>query len=334
MEGSVFCRPRGLVVATCLSSISMSLSPLRHYIIGDYGDYEELRSDADSDDGSAGDGSFSKPFLAFDVIWNMAFVVVSVGVLLWTLKEKPSAPLRVWISGYALQCLLHAGLVAYEFHRRINQGDDADDGGGFFSPSSRTHSSILKKLEAANTMASSVWWVLGFYWIWLGGIPLVQDSPCLYWLTVVYLALDVCIVIVGSVVVCVICLAVFCCIPIIAIAYAMTIREGATEEDIKVLPKYKFRQSYASRRMSASDLKQEADGHAIESGTRDYPNELSFHQDDSECCICLAQYVEGAEICTLPCNHHYHYQCISKWLRINATCPLCKFNILGYDTLV
>jgi len=54
-----------------------------------------------------------------------------------------------------------------------------------------------------------------------------------------------------------------------------------------------------------------------------------------ECCICLTQYFEGAELCNLPCNHHFHFGCISRWLRINATCPLCKFNIKAKgDTLV
>lgn len=53
-----------------------------------------------------------------------------------------------------------------------------------------------------------------------------------------------------------------------------------------------------------------------------------------ECCICLYKYLDGVELCVLPCNHHFHHGCISKWLRINATCPLCKFNILRGETLV
>lgn len=53
-----------------------------------------------------------------------------------------------------------------------------------------------------------------------------------------------------------------------------------------------------------------------------------------ECCICLYRYVDGVELCRLPCNHHFHRKCITKWLRINATCPLCKFNILRGETLV
>lgn len=47
-----------------------------------------------------------------------------------------------------------------------------------------------------------------------------------------------------------------------------------------------------------------------------------------ECCICLSVYDNGAELRGLPCHHHFHCSCIDKWLYINATCPLCKFNIL------
>lgn len=47
-----------------------------------------------------------------------------------------------------------------------------------------------------------------------------------------------------------------------------------------------------------------------------------------ECCICLCPYEDGVELRELPCNHHFHCSCIDKWLHINATCPLCKFNIV------
>ena len=46
-----------------------------------------------------------------------------------------------------------------------------------------------------------------------------------------------------------------------------------------------------------------------------------------ECCICLSAYDDGAELRELPCGHHFHCTCIDKWLHINATCPLCKYNI-------
>ncbi|KAJ0569857.1 putative transcription factor C2H2 family [Helianthus annuus] len=50
--------------------------------------------------------------------------------------------------------------------------------------------------------------------------------------------------------------------------------------------------------------------------------------EDADCCIYLSTYEDGAELLSLPCNHHFHATCIVKWLKMNATCPLCKYNIL------
>lgn len=41
--------------------------------------------------------------------------------------------------------------------------------------------SVAKHLESANTMFSFIWWIVGFYWISIGGQNLTHDSPQLYW---------------------------------------------------------------------------------------------------------------------------------------------------------
>lgn len=47
-----------------------------------------------------------------------------------------------------------------------------------------------------------------------------------------------------------------------------------------------------------------------------------------ECVICLSSYEDGSDLRELPCQHNFHCACIDKWLHLNATCPLCKYNIL------
>ncbi|MCH96925.1 E3 ubiquitin protein ligase RIE1-like, partial [Trifolium medium] len=64
------------------------------------------------------DWGYSKPVVALDMSWNMAFVVVSAVMLFCTFDEHPNTPIRVWIIGYALQCLVHVVLVWLEYHRR------------------------------------------------------------------------------------------------------------------------------------------------------------------------------------------------------------------------
>lgn len=270
--------------------------------------------------------------MLLDVIWNLTFVLVSCFVLLNTIGEKPSTPLRLWIGGYALQCLLHVGFIWIEFQRRSFDDFDAVNFDGV-SPFSLFHRSIMKRLESVNTVISSIWWVFGFYWIVMGGQALLQDSPRLYWLSVVFLAFDVFFMIFCIAMACVVFFALFCFFPFIAtVAYAMRLGDGASENDIKTLPKYRYGQPNTSGNLV--NMKTGEDHLISLFNSSDSVPELALQPDDSECCICLYKYVDGVELCVLPCNHHFHHGCISKWLRINATCPLCKFNILRGDTLV
>lgn len=85
------------------------------------GDCVGNHSDADDDAGRPVYGEacvYSKHILVLDVVWNFAFVLVSMVVLLSTFKERPSTPLRLWILGYSLQCILHVGFVHFEYQRK------------------------------------------------------------------------------------------------------------------------------------------------------------------------------------------------------------------------
>ncbi|KAH9746138.1 RING-type domain-containing protein [Citrus sinensis] len=234
------------------------------------------------------DWGYSKPVVALDIMWNSAFVIVSAAMLIITINERPSTRIRLWICGYALQCLVHVVLVWMEYRRRNtrrvrddemggedvrdvnNDSEDEEEDGIVYRTSTRT--SFTKRCESINTMASFLWWIVGFYWVVSGGDLLLQDAPRLYWLAVVFLAFDVFFAIFCVVLACLIGIALCCCLPcIIAILYAVA---------------------------------------------------------GQECCICLSSYEDGTELHALPCNHHFHSTCIVKWLKMNATCPLCKYNIL------
>ncbi|KZV48772.1 Alpha-L-arabinofuranosidase 1 [Dorcoceras hygrometricum] len=299
------------------------------YSVDDDGEDDDLAEQISRDCG------YSKPFLFLDMVWNMAFVLVSVFVILTTIQERPSTPLRLWISGYAVQCILHMGFVWAEYQRR-----SIDDFGGFqdfhfhgvFSFSSLRHNRVIEKLESINTVLSSIWWVFGFYWIVVGGQLLVQDSPRLYWLSVLFLAFDVFFLIFCIAVASIVFLVLFCCFPILAtVAYVMTIGDGASENDIRSLPKYLYRHQ---NHTFEDERKQVQLTVTPLSSHNNSMAELILPPEDSECCICLYKYIDGVELCSLPCNHHFHHKCIAKWLRINATCPLCKLDILRGDMLV
>ncbi|KAB2001820.1 hypothetical protein ERO13_D11G021200v2 [Gossypium hirsutum] len=296
------------------------------------------------------DWAYSKPVVVLDIIWNFAFVAAAVGVLVLSWNERPSMPLRLWIIGYALQCLLHMVCVCVEYRRRrrqrsmgyrsFNTGEE-----GALSPRSRVDSeqyvtlahleedggSVAKHLESANTMFSFIWWIIGFYWVSVGGQAMAGGSPQLYWLCIVFLGFDVFFVVFCVALACIIGIAVCCCLPcIIAILYAVADQEGASKEDIDQLPKYKFRKIGNDDKV-AGDVQGSIGGVMTECGT-DSPMERALSEDDAECCICLSSYDDGVELRELPCGHHFHCACVDKWLHINATCPLCKYNILKSST--
>ncbi|WOL06605.1 E3 ubiquitin-protein ligase [Canna indica] len=292
--------------------------------------------------------AYSRAVVALDVAWNMAFAVVSVTVLGATTRERPNTPLRVWIAGYALQCVFHVLLVWAEYRRRRRQRSggrrdveddgrappnsdnvDSEDDAGQGEARSRSRR-ITKRCESLNTMGSFLWWIIGIYWVASGGEYLQQYAPKLYWLTVVFLAFDVLFTIFCVALACVIGIALCCCLPcIITILYATADQEGASEADVSILPRYRYSESC------------EVGEKAVEEGVMiplngggNFTSERVLLREDAECCICLTSYEDGVELHALPCNHHFHSSCIVKWLRMHATCPLCKYNILkGSDTV-
>lgn len=296
------------------------------------------------------DWAYSKPVVILDILWNFVFIIAAGTVLILSRNESPSSPLRLWILGYALQCVLHVVCVCFEYRRRVRMRGEVNGNGGnvvggvgsgdlsFDSMDSSGQyvnlaqygddgsTSMAKHLESANTMFSFIWWVIGFYWVSADGQDLIHDSPNLYWLCIVFLGFDVFFVVFCIALACIIGIAVCCCLPcIIALLYAVADQEGATKEDIEQLSKFKFQRK--SNEKLADNTQGPVGGIMIECQA-DTPIEHVLADEDAECCICLSAYDDGAELRQLPCGHHFHCTCVDKWLHINATCPLCKYNIL------
>ncbi|XP_019422459.1 PREDICTED: E3 ubiquitin-protein ligase At4g11680-like isoform X1 [Lupinus angustifolius] len=293
------------------------------------------------------DWAYSKPVVVLDILWNFAFVVTGATVLILSVNETPSMPLTVWVIGYALQCILHVVCVCIEFKKRrrtrreesnavavqdgVDGSVDLSSGSGQYQLMSQLDeegtSSMAKRLESANTMFSFIWWVVGFYWVSAGGQDLAQDSPLLYWLCIVFLGFDVFFVVFCVALACFISIAVCCCLPcIIALLYAVADQDGATKKDIEHLSKYTFRRISNDAKLAGNP--EGPAGGIMTECVANSPTEHDICDGDAECCICLSEYEDGAELRKLPCGHHFHCTCVDKWLHINATCPLCKYNIL------
>ncbi|KAK6146725.1 hypothetical protein DH2020_020594 [Rehmannia glutinosa] len=253
------------------------------------------------------DWGYSKPVVALDIMWNLAFVVVSVVMLICTAKEKPDVPIRVWVCGLYSPC------------------EDMD--------MSNEGMSIcwIKRCESVNTMVSFLWWIVGFYWVVAGGEVLLRGAPRLYWrasgarrtrrwsLCLIASQASSCTLSLRRA-------------PRLEGAQAPGVCsgapelavEGASEADLSILPKYRFQMCKDEDRvdLTAGSMV------PIETSSGYMANERILSPEDAECCICLSAYEDGTELHALPCNHHFHSTCIVKWLKMNAACPLCKYNIL------
>ncbi|RXH80001.1 hypothetical protein DVH24_041148 [Malus domestica] len=155
-------------------------------------------------------------------------------------------------------------------------------------------------------------------------------------LCIIFLGFDVFFVVFCVTLACMIGIAVCCCLScIFSLLYAiidqnidalfshslvylfdlLLKQDGASKEDIEQLSKFRFRK--VANEKVAGDVQ---GGVMTECGT-DSPIE-------HECCICLSCYDDGVELRQLPCAHHFHCFYINKWLFINTTYPLYKYNIL------
>ncbi|CAL9761136.1 unnamed protein product [Musa acuminata subsp. burmannicoides] len=295
------------------------------------------------------DWAYSRPVVVLDIAWNLVFTAASAAVLCATTHERPNTPVRVWLLGYALQCLIHVVFVWGEYSRRrrrrsggerrleggggdgeqrLSESDvmDSEDDAAPPEVGSGRRASISKRCESINTMASFIWWIVGFCWVVSGGEALLKNAPTLYWLTVVFLTFDALFAIFCIALACVIGIALCCCLPcVIAILCAVIGQEGASDSDISILPRYRYSEPCSDGQKTFEEglMVPILNNHDISTGER------VLLREDADCCICLSSYEDGTLLLALPCNHHFHSSCIVKWLRINATCPLCKYHILN-----
>lgn len=52
--------------------------------------------------------------------------------------------------------------------------------------------------------------------------------------------------------------------------------------------------------------------------------QLRASDGEEDCVICAEPMMTGQRAAWLMCAHHYHEECISKWLKSQRSCPLCR----------
>lgn len=291
-----------------------------------------------------------------ELILTVSQIVAAVIVLCLSRHEHPHAPLFQWIVGYASGCVATLPLYWWRWHYR-NQASESDlsqaprestrnnplvsfstltvtrtsEGeGGPTATASRGAQRVgipnprLKALVEYVRMALdcffAAWFIIGNVWIF-GRHSSSSGAPNLYRLCVVYLSFNS----IGYAMPFILCATLCCCLP--CIISVMGSREhlshfrGAPPDSINSLPTYKFKLK-KTRNGKGREIDCDAsEGGIVAAGTE---KERVISGEDAVCPICLGRYENNDELRELPCSHFFHKECVDKWLKINAVCPLCK----------
>lgn len=310
-------------------------------------------------------------WITFELTIAISQIVSAIIVLSLSRNEHPQAPLQVWVIGYAIGCLAYLPLLYWRYtHRFVRSRDQnpvtqassalAPSGGSgvtsyrSLSPSAardevlltvRNRGSVdqdssaddwikvfIERFKIVLDCFFAIWFVVGNVWVF-GGHSSANDAPNLYRLCIVFLTFS-CI---GYAMPFILCATICCCLP--CIIALLGFREdpnqtkGASADVISALPTYKFK-AKSSKDMKSkkdendSDSEGGGEGGFVAPGT---DKERQVSAEDALCCICLGTYVDGVELRELPCTHHFHVDCVDKWLKINASCPLCKHDVGGAE---
>jgi len=131
------------------------------------------------------------------------------------------------------------------------------------------------------------WFVLGMGWTFSASCE--STAPHLYKLCFTMIVIQFCLIFI-------IVFFIFCCCLCIILRVQMpsAAPEGATRRMLAALRREKFKEN------------------------------STIPHESANCGICLSEYQYGEELRTLPCKHHFHTECVDKWLVLHKSCPFCK----------
>ncbi|PON53081.1 43kDa postsynaptic protein [Parasponia andersonii] len=266
-------------------------------------------------------------WISIELVLTIGQIVASIVVLSLSKHEHPRTPLFAWIVGYASGCVATLPLLYWRYRHnnllseqdlaqprqtsqitvsampfslsvRTPEGEDRRVGASSFRSrhSSEIMNARLKALVEYFKMGLDCFFAIWFVVgnVWIfGGHSSANEAPNLY-------------------------------------REDLTHNRGATSESIDSLPTYKFKLKKNRNGNDRDGNSGVSEGGVIAAGTE---KERVISGEDAVCCICLAKYANNDELKELPCSHFFHKECVDKWLKINASCPLCK-NAVGDSPLL
>ncbi|TKW25262.1 hypothetical protein SEVIR_3G107000v4 [Setaria viridis] len=300
-------------------------------------------------------------WISIELVVNLSQIIAAICVLYVSRNEHPHAPLFEWVIGYTIGCIATLPHLYWRYLQRNHLATVQESANQNYIPNNIPEGNSFTEISAPRVSAAgvitgtngvsrnnvvtanpraqafadhfkmaldcffAVWFVVGNVWVF-GGHSSAHDAPNLYRLCIAFLTFS-CI---GYAMPFILCTLICCCLP--CIISVMGFREdlnqnrGASSDAINALGTYKFK------------LKKPRNGEGNEGGAgvlaAGTDKERVVSAEDAVCCICLARYVDNDELRLLPCGHFFHKDCVDKWLKINALCPLCKAELDVVSTTV
>ncbi|XP_073301646.1 E3 ubiquitin-protein ligase At4g11680-like isoform X2 [Primulina huaijiensis] len=213
-------------------------------------------------------------WISVELLLTLSQIIAAIIVLSLSKHEKPGAPLKTWILGYASGCLAILPVLCWRFKYR-DQGSeqvsfqlrqDSSQGntmtgsltGRVIGGEDRRSTGTATRGTQSNGLPSSrlkvfveylkmgldcffaVWFVVGNVWIF-GGHSSSTEAPNVYRLCIVFLTFS-CI---GYAMPFILCATICCCLPclfsVLGFREDLSQNRGATPESISTLPTYKFK---------------------------------------------------------------------------------------------
>ncbi len=70
--------------------------------------------------------------------------------------------------------------------------------------------------------------------------------------------------------------------------------------------------------------------HAVASSTT-VTATLRSRAGEQSCVVCQEAFEDGASLCQLPCQHLFHSDCVTSWLKLRNNCPVCRWQLPTAD---
>ncbi|KAI4321731.1 hypothetical protein MLD38_035079 [Melastoma candidum] len=253
----------------------------------------------------------SGTWMLLELVALMVQITLTCLTLSVSKRERPVWPMRIWIVGYDIGCVLSLLLLYGRYkYMYASQGDgyNLSDVEQQRSTEDSRSLYLMNRCRTSLELFFAIWFVMGNVWVFDSRFGSFQRAPKLHVLCVFLLAWNAISYSLPFLLFLLLC----CFVPLMStvLGYNMnmaSVEKGASDDQISRLPIRKYK----------GNTREPHNG-------KDADCESISRNGDQECCICLCKYKDKEEVRELPCSHMFHQKCVDQWLRIISCCPLCK----------